>query len=147
MMKVRLFAPMNSPALECIIGCGCGTGLVWDVERTKVEEKVADSHAYDGDWRCTSMRHTVVHAAGNEEQHHQQKEARGEEMSSVEAVDEHSAARTTSNGRNRNSEEVLLSLFQQCVVDCIAGLCIVGLPGRKHRFGPDRNGGVAAFEG
>lgn len=92
------------------------------------------------------MRHTIVHAASDEEQHHQQEETRGEEMSSVEAVDEHGAARTTGNGRNRDSEEVLLSLFQQCVVDCVAGLCIVGLPGGKHRFGPDGDGGVAAFE-
>lgn len=57
------------------------------------------------------MRHTIVHTAGDEEQDHQQKETRGEEMSSMEAIDEHSAARTTGNGRNRDGEEVLLSLF------------------------------------
>lgn len=92
------------------------------------------------------MRHTIVHAAGDDEQYHKQQEARCEKMPSMKAIDEESAARTASDGSDRYGEEVLLSLFQQRVIDGVAWLCIIGLPGRKGCLGPDRDGGVAPFE-
>lgn len=65
----------------------------------------------------------------------------------MKAVDEKGAARTAGNGRDRHSEEVLFSLFQQRVIDGVAGLCIVSLPGRKGRLRPEGDSGIAPFEG
>ena len=117
-----------------------------DLERTKVEDKVADGHQSDSS-RCTRpAADAEVYTAGNDEEDAKGQERPREPLSSGKAVGSEDEARASRDGCKRDSEEILLGLFNEDVVDGVAGQRHIRLPRGEPLLLPCRHGRVAVWE-
>jgi hypothetical protein len=98
---------------------------------TKVEHKVAQRDEEDRSGGAGGPRHAVIDTPGDDEQDGQDEEGDGQPTAPGDAVGEDDEAGAAGDGGNGDGQKVLLGLFEQDLVDGLAGQRVVGLPDGK----------------
>lgn len=110
----------------------------------KVEQEVADGDEDDGGRGSGRAVDAVVDTAGDDEEEGEEEEGCGQPLAAGDAVGEEDEADAACNGGEGDGEEILLGLFDEDVVDGVAGVGGVGLPdGEAYGF-PSGDSGCAA---
>jgi hypothetical protein len=151
-MNVRVFAPMS--ACQCFplffssfFFPACVRDEFWVVgSRTEVEDEVAHGHENYRRRRAVPATYTVVHAPSHEEQHTKDDKAPGKPLSPRDTVGEEDEGGAAGDGGDGNSQQILLGLFDEDVVDCVARQQHVSLPQWKPLGSPAGDGRIASGE-